>query len=145
LPKEIGFKCVLYNTTKSRKKLYEKKVLKKNLSKRELGHLIAKDMWIALMGNQSPYPSKLCYIKRIWYIRNYFSNELCTCDFDGSNEMVLLTTSRVVAAPYLSSNLKNPFIVYSKFTDTNVRLVSVDLFGRSNPVVDFDWTSVYIS
>lgn len=145
LEDKTGFKWLLYDPAQPQEKIGGKKLFKQNFSTRTLGHILADQIWNELMGSSSSFSSKICYIKRVTHPKYRFINKLCICDFDGSNEKELVSSPRIIVAPYWGFDASNPFIVYSEFTKSNVRLMSIDLFGNKKPVIDFDGTNVGVS
>lgn len=122
-----------------------KKSSKKSTSSLDTAHMLSRDLWNELMGSDGPFASKICYIKKIRRSRHKSTSELCVCDYDGRHEKALFHSSRICIAPSWCLDQAHPFIVFSEFTDSNVRLVSVDLQGKRHVVLDHDGTMAGVS
>lgn len=109
------------------------------------GHCIAHEIWHSLTGSASVFPSKIAYIKKRKNKHNKKTYDVCIADFDGKNEKVLLSSQRARVAPHWSNDRTRPFILFSEFTDHNVRLMAVDMLGNRRSVLDVDGTTVGVS
>lgn len=59
-------------------------------------------------------------------------------DYDGSHEQLLVKTPTINIAPRWNADTSNPLLFYSEYTNTNVRLMVVDMKGRRRPVINAD-------
>jgi hypothetical protein len=144
-PDGRGFEWRLYTTGQA---LMEKgkRLLKQGNDPALWAHLIAYDLWLALMGGPGPFTTTLCYSKRIPHPCYKWLYQLCVCDIQGNNERVIVSTPRISVAPYWNkSGVTVPSIIYSEFTDTNVRLMSANLQGKRRVVLDLDGTMAGVS
>lgn len=139
-----AFEWRLYNTTQAYMEK-GKRCAKLGTNPADWGHTLAHDMWLELMGSPGSFFTRLCYIKKVPDVRYKSVSQLCLCDIVGGNEHVLQASSRITIAPYWSLTRDNPYLVYSEFTDANVRLVSIDLHGNRRIVLDFDGTTAGVS
>lgn len=111
----------------------------------EWARVCAHDMWYELLHEVSPFMTRLCYIrKKYTNIRSpRIATQLCISDIDGAHERVMLSNSCINIAPYWSPY--SDFIFYSEFTQTNVRLMALDMQGTRRVVLDLDGTIAGIS
>ena len=72
-------------------------------------------------------------------------SQLCVGSVAGDNERILLSNNRITVAPYWSLAQTSPYLVCSEFTDANVRLISVDLYGNRRIILDLDGTTAGVS
>jgi TolB protein len=134
----------LYDTPEAQM-IKGRKSSKKSTSTLDTAHMLSRDLWNELMGSEGPFASKICYIKKIRQSRHKSTSELCVCDYDGRHEKALFRSPRISIAPCWSLDQLHPFIVFSEFTNCNVRLVSVDLHGKRHVVLDHDGTMAGVS
>lgn len=95
-----------------------------------------------LMAQDVPFMTKIAFIERD---RAHRRTLLCLTDFTGESSEVLLFSRRILVAPVWGKDLKNPLILLSEFTPSNVRFVGVDMSGNKYTVMDQDGTSVGLS
>ncbi len=107
-------------------------------------HGVAHDVWRSITGSSGMFCSKISYIKKEKNRRTKHY-KLCIADYDGRNEKVLFSMPQPCVAPHWNKDPQRPFIVFSEFTDRNVRLMSVDMKGRRRKVLDIDGTMVGVS
>jgi hypothetical protein len=119
-------------------------MLKGKRSEHKSGHLIAHELWRELLGSDSPFLTKLAYIKKNGS-HAYRRWQLCTSDIDGSHESVILNSKKVLVAPTWGKSVERPTLLFSEFTVQNVRLLGTDLLGHKWSVIDKDGTLVGVS
>lgn len=108
--------------------------------------LLATEMWKELMGDESSFLTKICYIKKPSPAHHSRATRLCMRNADGSDEKVLLSSPCILVAPAWGAIPNNPFVTYSEFTRSNVRLMLLNLTNnRKKTVVDLDGTTAGVS
>lgn len=122
-----------------------KKIIKNDATLTDCSYIIANDMWQELLGQSGPFLAKLAYIKKVPNKKNRFRCQLCMCDYNGEHERIVLDSSHIIVAPAWGPVSANPYLVYSEFTRSNVRLMSIDLLHKRKVVVDFDGTIAGVS
>ncbi len=91
------------------------------------GHHIADQLWRMLMGSPSIFKTRLAYAKEVPYKKRGIAVKyICTADYNGNNEQVMVSQSTVSIAPRWSGTQEAPLIFYSEYTKTNVQLMAVD-------------------
>lgn len=95
-----------------------------------------------LMAQDVPFMTKIAFIERD---RSHRRTLLCLTDLDGGILEVLLFSRRIIVAPTWGKDPKNPLLLLSEFTPSNVRFVGVDMAGNKYTVMDQDGTSVGLS
>lgn len=95
-----------------------------------------------LMAQDVPFMTKIAFIERDRARRRSL---LCLTGFDGGASEVLLFSRRILVAPSWGKDSKNPLILLSEFTPSNVRFVGIDMAGNKYTVMDEDGTSVGLS
>lgn len=109
------------------------------LTRADVPALLARDIWREVVGEDGPFLSKLAYIKRYQRNGNVVS-ELCVAYCDGTGERVCLREQGILVAPVWHTDMNYPRLLYSQFTLKNVRLMTTDMHGRIQPVLDVDGT-----
>ncbi len=108
-------------------------------------HSLCHDVWKELMGSPGPFTSRLCYMKRLPMPGKSFLTNLCVTDVHGKKVQTLFSTERISVAPRWSSHTMGQHILYSEFTPSNVRVVSVDMEGKKRVILDFEGTLAGVS
>jgi TolB protein len=143
-PEATALEWRLYDTHEAQMIKGKKTGIKKE-SHADTAHMVASDLWNELMGNEGPFSTRLCYIKKVAQGRRKSLSQLCIADYDGSNEKIIYSSSRICIAPYWGNDQTFPFIIFSEFTRSNVRLLIHSLAGRHNTALDFEGTLVGVS
>lgn len=115
-----------------------KKYKKKGTNLRGWAHAIADNIVKTLTGNEGFFSSRIAYCKESHTQKGNLARDIYIVDFDGSNPELLVKNSTVAFAPRWNTNPKNPLVFYSENTNTNTRLMSVDMKKRKNIASDFD-------
>lgn len=119
-------------------------------------HAIADEIYTQLTGNASPFLSKIAYCKESDQYKttaNKNVNCICVADCNGARENVVVPVANagkkiksqtLYMAPCWGVNTEEPQILYSEYTNVNVRLMMVDLLNATAPaiVTDFDGTNM---
>ncbi|HVX00049.1 MAG TPA: hypothetical protein VHA52_06420, partial [Candidatus Babeliaceae bacterium] len=87
---------------------------------------VAQGIWQELMGDNGSFGSRLGYIKKITDRANQQRSEIWICDPLGIEHERLVAQGKIYVAPYWISNQ----ILFSEFTQSNVRLMSYSLKTR---------------
>lgn len=111
---------------------------KKGKSIQGWAHHIADKMWPIITGEQSMFSSKIAYCKQASHESGVPVKYICVSDHDGSHEQVIVQVPTVNVAPRWNNDAHNPLILYSEYTNTNVRLVAVNTHKKRKVVSDFD-------
>ena len=147
-----GFPLVLFvKNAKGRKsiewRLYDAQcvtmLVGKNYTRRgknpkEWAHHIADAVWPAVTGQVGFFCTKIAYCKELRRPGKKVLKHVYIADFDGSNESLLVSTSTINVAPRWNRDPDNPLLFYSEHTNTNVRLVMVNMQGHRKVVANFD-------
>ncbi len=145
--KEKDAQCLewrLYDTSES-EMIKGKKTSFNGENRQDSAHLLARDLWTELMGNEGPFASRLCYVRKTAQGRRKSLSELCIADYNGNNVKVIHKSHQICITPSWSSQQNEPFIIYSEFTRSNVRLITQTLKGMRKVALDFDGTLVGVS
>lgn len=59
-------------------------------------------------------------------------------DYDGSDPQVLVDMPTITVAPRWNGDIRNPLLFYSEYTNTNVRLMVVDMHKKRKIASNFD-------
>lgn len=133
-------KCIewrLYDTM-SGHMIAGKKYNKKSSHAREWAHSIADTLWPILTGTQGCFSSKIAYCKTVISPASIPVKHIYIADYDGSNAQELVAMANVVIAPRWNNDFTNPLLFYSQYTDTNVRLMSIDMSKKTHVASNFE-------
>ncbi len=111
----------------------------------EWAHHIAQNVWKELVGNRGPFISKIAYIKKVARNRAQTLYQLWVCDSDGAHHQLILSSNRIIVAPYWTNDSEHPGLLFSEFTLSNVGLRALDMQGNKRMVLDLEGTTVGIS
>lgn len=100
-----------------------------------IAHHIADQLWPILTNQSGFFSSKIAYCK---VIDGRSKKGIFIADFDGSNEQIFVTARHSVVAPRWNNDPANPLLFYSEYTDTNVRLMSIDSHGKRRIASNFE-------
>jgi hypothetical protein len=106
---------------------------------------LTRSLWHELMNTSGPFTSKLAYIQKVPCIDGSFMSKIWICDYNGDRKRMIFSNSRISIAPYWGKTEGDPFIIFSEFMPSNVRLVAVDLQGHKRVVFDRDGTCVGVA
>lgn len=134
LPKQNAIEWRLFNT-RSASQLVGKKMVKKGKSVRWWGHLLSGRVLDVLTGNEDPFSTRLVYCKEA---PNKKQTQICTSDFNGKHEKVLVNLDAFAIAPRWNGSAFNPIVLYSEYTASNLRLMATDLHGKKQVATSFD-------
>lgn len=111
---------------------------KKGKSVEGWAHHIADKIWPILTGQQSMFASKIAYCKEVIHESGVPVKHICVSDHDGSHEQSIVEVPTINVAPRWNKDQHNPLILYSEYTNTNVRLVAIDTHKKRQVVSDFE-------
>jgi TolB protein len=115
-----------------------KKYKKQGKVIRGWAHTLADNVFKTLTGNEGFFSSRITYCKEFHTKTGKLARHIYIADFDGSNSELLVESPALTFAPRWNTNPKKPLIFYSENTDTNVRLMSVDMKKTTTIASDFD-------
>lgn len=106
---------------------------------------LADELWPILTRQASSFSSKIGYVKRKRSLAKKQRSVVCIANSDGSHEQEIIKTPGTYVSLYWHHDKSNPCLYCSEFTRFNVRLVSANLLGRKNVILNFKGTCVGIS
>lgn len=139
----LGIEWRLYDATQS-EMIKGKKQAFNDMNIVHNAHVLCDTLWPELLGGQrAPFLTRLAYIKRG---KNRFGKKvshLCTNDWLGHDEHILLSSSRILVAPtWYTGPDAHEQLFFSEFTPSNVRCMKLTKKGDRLPIFDFDGTCV---
>ena len=120
----------LFNTGTA-KQLVGKKMVKRGKEVRWWGHALAGRVLDALTGKEEYFSSKIVYCKES---PNKKKTQICTSDFNGKYEKILVDSNSLAIAPRWNGNAIKPIVLYSEYTASNLRLMAVNLEDKKKRV-----------
>lgn len=111
------------------------------------GHHIADQVWHTLMGYPSIFKTRIAYAKEVPYKKKGIAvKHICIAEYNGNNEQTLVATPTISIAPRWGGAPEAPFIFYSENTQTNIRLMAVDMRKKRATVTRrYDGESMYMT
>jgi hypothetical protein len=106
-------------------------------------HQVAQRIWKSLVNQEGIFASCIAFVERDKIAGTISTrSRLCTSDMYGKHKKTWLTSSHVLAAPFWNAMSPSKSLIFSEFTDTNVRLCQISS-GLSNMriLMDFDGTA----
>jgi TolB protein len=100
-------------------------------------HNIADTIWPLLTGNQGSFSTRIAYCKSARLANGKQAKHVYIAEYDGSNEQCLVKLPTVSIAPRWNSDPKMPLLFYSEYTNSNVRLVSVNMEKKRHVASNF--------
>ncbi len=113
--------------------------------KRGWAHNIADIVWQVVTGNQGFFSTKIAYCKDIHSPRKRKVMHVYIADYDGSNEQLLVSNPTVNVAPRWNNDVVNPLLFYSEYTNSNVRLIAVNMEKKRKVASNFDGINMLAS
>jgi len=140
-----GFEWRMYDTC-SKFMLTGSRITQKACTAHKLGHLLAHELWKSLTGEESSFASSILFVRKQKTTHSYVQTEICTASFDGKEKQVLYRAPAIVIAPIWNTYIKQPTVLFSEFTHSNVRL-SQFVVGQNKPIIvlDMPGTSVGVA
>ncbi|MBI2353369.1 PD40 domain-containing protein [Candidatus Dependentiae bacterium] len=135
-----GYVWRLYDLL-SAEMLVGKKVLFEGKNARCMAHIIADQLWPALMNKKSSFASKIAFCKQIWKKRGKREKvfkQIWITDFDGTHPQLFIDTPTINIAPRWGILESYPILFYSENTLSNVQLVMSNMFKKRQVVYCFD-------
>jgi TolB protein len=124
-----------------------KKISKKG-SWRATAHALADALWQALTGTEGSFSTKIVLSKKMQSrgrnCKRYLYLQEVT-DVEGQTHELLVSVPTISICPRWNNNAEQPLILYSEYTKTNVRLVSVDLRRKRRLVSNFDGVNMQVT
>ena len=108
---------------------------------------ITDELWPVLTSQASSFSSKLAYVKKKKMVdkKRKDRSVVCIANSDGSDEQILIPQLGTYVALYWHHDKYNPCLFCSEFTRYNVRLISANLQGKKQTVLNLKGTCVGIS
>lgn len=106
---------------------------------------LAHDLWPVLTGSEGWFLTKIAHIRKKGSHYSRRSYTVCVTDYDGEHNVELVTSKRPLIAPSWTRDMRNPQLIFSECTSSNVRLMGVDMSGHKRIVLDRDGTNVGVS
>jgi TolB protein len=135
VPKKQHLEWRLYET-KSARMVAGKKIERKGSIARGWGHVAADQVLEALTDQKGPFSTQLVYCKEDPLEKN--KTKICVADFNTKHEKVLADLSTLAIAPRWNGDAYKPVILYSEYTLSNMRLMSLDMEGKRTVATNFD-------
>jgi len=132
----------LYDTTECIM-LQGKKYTNKKTLDRIKAYAITDDIWKTLTGNDGFFSSRIAYCKDLTDKKGHAIRKVYIADFDGSHEEVIVDLPTICVAPRWHPH--HPYITYSEYANTNVRLMSVSLNKKRTILSNFDGINMLAS
>lgn len=111
--------------------------------------LIADAVYTYLFNHESYFLTKLAYIKKTPTVRNKKRTELCLLDPVDGQSIAILKAQRILVAPewaaFSEDTASKIWLTVSEFTPGNVRLLGLDIKGRTWPIIDVEGTCVGVA
>lgn len=117
----------------------------KGMVKRGWAHNIADIVWQVITGNQGFFSTKIAYCKEVPNSRKRKIKHVFIADYDGSNEELLVSNPTVNVAPRWNNDVSNPLIFYSEYTNSNVRLIAVNMEKKRKVASNLDGINMLAS
>ena len=134
-PKDNSFEWRLYDTATA-KMLVGKRTIKRGKLSRGWGHALSDRVLEALTSNKGSFSSKLVYCKEDPNVKN--KTKICVADYDGKHEQTLASLDSLAIAPRWNNSTVAPVVLYSEYTASNMRLMTMDLKGERQIATSFD-------
>ena len=115
-----------------------KKVAKTELASRASIYALADSVWQTLTGEPGIFSTKLAYTKEIPAKKGLHYTHIYIADYDGSNEKLLVQTPTINVAPRWNKDVNRPLLFYSENTNSNMRLMAVDMHKKRIVASNFD-------
>lgn len=115
-----------------------KKVAKHQHALRATAYALADSVWGTLTGEPPIFSTKLAYTKEILAHKGLHYTHIYIADYDGSNERLLVQTPTINIAPRWNKDANRPLLFYSENTNTNMRMMAVDMHNKKIVASNFD-------
>lgn len=131
--KDNGYEWRLYDTYKA---TMQKgfRVSKDGKLARGWGYAVADSLIPVLTNNKAFASCKLLYTQKT----KHGETLICVADFDGSYQTIISRSKTSLIAPRWNKDQEDPFVLFSKYTPSNIQLVSCSLYGKQSVAVNFD-------
>jgi len=101
-------------------------------------HNITDSIWSVLTSQDGFFSTKIAYCKAINQPRKRKVMHVYVADYDGSNEQLLVSNPTVNVAPRWNNDAHNPLLFYSEYTNSNVRLIAVNMDKKRKVASNYD-------
>lgn len=114
------------------------KYTKRGAVVRGWAHNVADSVWQVLTDQDGFFSTKIAYCKDVKQTKKRKVKYVCVADYDGSNEQVLVNAPTVNIAPRWNNDIQNPLLFYSDYTNSNVRLIAVNMKKQRKVASNYD-------
>lgn len=114
------------------------KYVRRGTCMRGWAHNIADSVWHVLTNQEGFFSTKVAFCKDIRQARKKKITHIFVCDYDGSNEQLLVANPTVNVAPRWNNDMQNPLLFYSEYTNSNVRLIAVNMDKKRKVASNYD-------
>lgn len=101
-------------------------------------HNVSDSLWNVLTGQEGFFSTKIAYCKDVNSPKKKKVKHVVVADYDGSNEQQLVSMPTVSVAPRWNNDVHNPLLFYSEYTNSNVRLIAVNMEKKRKIASNFD-------
>ena len=115
-----------------------KKITKKCTVLRSCAYALADSLYEAFTNEPGFFSTKIAYTKQIPLSKGKHYTHLFIADYDGSNEQCIIGTPTINVSPRWNKDINRPLLFYSENTNTNMRLVAVDMHKKRTIASNFD-------
>ncbi|MCX5924951.1 MAG: hypothetical protein NT124_01465 [Candidatus Dependentiae bacterium] len=115
-----------------------KRYIKRGYTVDGWAHNIADSVWPTLTGQGAFFSAKIAYCKQVDLAKGKRAKHVYIADYDGACEQVLVDLPTINVAPRWNSDVMNPLLFYSEYTNENIRLMSVDIYKKRRIASSFD-------
>lgn len=114
------------------------RVQKDPSSVRASSYALADSIWHAMTGESAFFSSKIAYTKEIPAKKGLHYAHVYIADYDGSNAQPIVVTPTINVAPRWNKDLNRPLLFYSENTNSNMRMMAVDMHKKRVVASNFD-------
>jgi TolB protein len=115
-----------------------KRIAKRGDAPRGWAYAVADSLYETLHSQPGFFSTKIAYVKEIPQKNGRHFTAICMADYDGSNEEVLVDTATINVSPRWNNDPKRPLVFYSENTNTNMRMLAVDMHKKRIVASNFD-------
>jgi len=108
-------------------------------------HNIADTLWETLAGQPGFFSTKIAYAKDIAHSKKKKIKYIYIADYDGSHEQELVNAPTISIAPRWNNDSKSPTVFYSEYTNSNIRLVGINMKKKRKIASNFDGVNMLLA
>ena len=114
-----------------------KRIAKSGTHVRGWAYSLADSLYQTLTGAPGFFSTKIAYIKNVPHGKTHYGH-IYIADYDGSNAQPIVQTATVNVAPRWNKDKNRPLLFYSEYTNTNMRMMAVDMHQKRIVASNFD-------